>query len=318
MVPTPAGPANYTPAITASPARHEFTIAADFVGLRLDQALARLMPEHSRSRIRTWIDAGRVSVSGETGAAKRKLYGGERVVVSPLTDPRATAFVAQPLPLSIVYEDDALIVVDKPAGLVVHPGSGNWDGTLANALLHHAPQLAGVARAGIVHRLDKDTSGLLVVAKTATAQTDLVRQLQARTVRREYLALVQGTVARGGRIDAPLGRHPVKRTSMAVVAAGKPAVTHYEVRERFEVSTLLSCRLETGRTHQIRVHLASLKYPLVGDRTYGRRHGIAFRRQALHAWRLALVHPVTRELVQWESPLPDDFAALLASLREPA
>jgi 23S rRNA pseudouridine1911/1915/1917 synthase len=276
------------------------------------------MPEHSRSRIRTWIDAGRVSVSGETGAAKRKLYGGERVVVSPLADPRATAFVAQPLPLSIVYEDDALLVVDKPAGLVVHPGSGNWDGTLANALLHHAPQLGAVARAGIVHRLDKDTSGLLVVAKTATAQTDLVRQLQARTVRREYLALVQGTVARGGRIDAPLGRHPVKRTSMAVVAAGKPAVTHYEVRERFEASTLLSCRLETGRTHQIRVHLASLKYPLVGDRTYGRRHGIAFRRQALHAWRLALVHPVTRELVQWESPLPDDFAALLASLREPA
>jgi len=276
------------------------------------------MPEHSRSRIRTWIDAGRVSVSGETGAAKRKLYGGERVVVSPLADPRATAFVAQPLPLSIVYEDDALLVVDKPAGLVVHPGSGNWDGTLANALLHHAPQLGAFARAGIVHRLDKDTSGLLVVAKTATAQTDLVRQLQARTVRREYLALVQGTVARGGRIDAPLGRHPVKRTSMAVVAAGKPAVTHYEVRERFEASTLLSCRLETGRTHQIRVHLASLKYPLVGDRTYGRRHGIAFRRQALHAWRLALVHPVTRELVQWESPLPDDFAALLASLREPA
>ena len=236
----------------------------------------------------------------------------------PLSDPRATAFVAQPLPLSIVYEDEALIVVDKPAGLVVHPGSGNWDGTLANALLHHAPQLAGVARAGIVHRLDKDTSGLLVVAKTETAQTDLVRQLQARSVRREYLALVQGRVARGGRIDAPLGRHPVKRTSMAVVAAGKPAVTHYEVRERFAASTLLSCRLETGRTHQIRVHLASLKYPLVGDRTYGRRHGIAFRRQALHAWRLALVHPVTRELVQWESPLPDDFAALLASLRESA
>jgi 23S rRNA pseudouridine1911/1915/1917 synthase len=315
MVPTPAGPANYTPALAPPAARCEFTIGADLGGLRLDQALARLMPEHSRSRIRTWIDAGRVSVGGETAAAKRKLYGGERILVLPLADPRVSAFVAQSLPLAIVYEDDALIVVDKPAGLVVHPGSGNWDGTLANALLHHAPQLAAVARAGIVHRLDKDTSGLLVVAKTPTAQTDLVRQLQARTVRREYLALVHGVIARGGRIDAPLGRHPVKRTSMAVVATGKPAVTHYEVRERFGACTLLACRLETGRTHQIRVHLASLQHPVVGDRTYGRRHGVGFARQALHAWRLALVHPVTRAAVHWQSPLPDDFAALLAALR---
>jgi 23S rRNA pseudouridine1911/1915/1917 synthase len=315
MVPAPATRANYTPAVAASSARCEFTIAAEFGGLRLDQALARLMPEHSRSRIRTWIDAGRVTVDGETAAAKRKLFGGERIVVLPLADPRAAAFVAQALPLAIVYEDEALIVVDKPAGLVVHPGSGNWDGTLANALLHHAPQLAAVARAGIVHRLDKDTSGLLVVAKTPTAQTDLVRQLQARTVRREYLALVRGRIAHGGRIDAPLGRHPVRRTAMAVVAAGKPAVTHYEVRERFADCTLLACRLETGRTHQIRVHLASLQHPLVGDRTYGRGQASTFRRQALHAWRLALVHPLTRELVQWESPLPSDFATLLASLR---
>ena len=273
------------------------------------------MPEHSRSRIRTWIDAGRVSVGGETAPAKRKLYGGERIVVSPLADPRMAAFVAQPLPLAIVHEDDALLVVDKPAGLVVHPGSGNWDGTLANALLHHAPQLAAVARAGIVHRLDKDTSGLLVVAKTPAAQTDLVRQLQAHTVRREYLALVHGAVARGGKIDAPLGRHPIKRTAMAVVATGKPAVTHYEVRERFAACTLLACRLETGRTHRIRVPLASLQHPLVGDRTYGRRPAVAFARQALHAWRLALVHPRTRAAMQWESPLPDDFAELLASMR---
>jgi 23S rRNA pseudouridine1911/1915/1917 synthase len=315
MVPIPAEPANYTPAREPPAARREFVIAADLGGLRLDQALARLMPEHSRSRIRTWIDAGRVSVGGETAPAKHKLYGGEHIVVSPLADPRLAAFVAQPLPISIVHEDDTLLVVDKPAGLVVHPGSGNWDGTLANALLHHAPQLAAVARAGIVHRLDKDTSGLLVVAKTPAAQTDLVRQLQARTVRREYLALVHGAVARGGRIDAPLGRHPVKRTAMAVVAKGKPAVTHYEVCERFAACTLLSCRLETGRTHQIRVHLASLQHPLVGDRTYGRRQVGAFARQALHAWRLALVHPRTRAVLQWESPLPDDFAALLASLR---
>jgi 23S rRNA pseudouridine1911/1915/1917 synthase len=216
--------------------------------------------------------------------------------------------------------------------MVVHPGNGNWDGTLANALLHHAPQLAGVARAGIVHRLDKDTTGLLVVAKTDTAQTDLVRQLQARSVRREYLALAAGDIVRGGRIDAPIGRHPVKRTSMAIVAAGKHAVTHYEVRERFGDSTLVLCRLETGRTHQIRVHLASIGHPLIGDRGYGRGPRVArgggrvvhrqasdvpvFPRQALHAHRLGLVHPVTRQTMTWESPLPDDLSALLDALRQ--
>ncbi len=306
--------ADYTPAVTPA-ARREFTIAAEFSGLRLDQALARLMPEHSRSRIRTWIDAGRVCVSGETAQAKRKLLGGERIVLAVPAEPAAAALLAQALPLTIVYEDDSLIIVDKPAGLVVHPGAGNRDGTLANALLHHAATLAGVPRAGIVHRLDKDTSGLLAVAKTLAAHTDLVRQLQARSVRRDYLALAYGVIARGGTIDAPVGRHPVKRTSMAVVAAGKPAVTHYDVRERFAACTLLACRLETGRTHQIRVHLASLGHPLVGDRTYGRRSSIAFHRQALHAWRLALEHPRTRQTMQWESPLPSDLAALLRSLR---
>jgi 23S rRNA pseudouridine1911/1915/1917 synthase len=306
--------ANYNPA-TAPVAARELTIPAEFAGLRLDQALAKLLPEHSRSRIRTWIDAGRVRIAGGASPAKQKLFGGERVVVEPLPDPRQTGFVAQELPLAIVYEDDALIVLDKPAGLVVHPGSGHWDGTLANALLHHRPELAAVARAGIVHRLDKDTSGLLVVAKTPTVQTDLVRQLQARTVRREYLALAHGVVARGGVIDAPIARHPVKRTSMAVVASGKRAVTHYEVRERFANCTLLACRLETGRTHQIRVHLAALHHPLVGDPAYGRRKGVAFHRQALHAWRLGLEHPVTRLTVSWQSPLPPDFASLLESLR---
>ncbi len=296
-------------------AARELTIPAELAGFRLDQALARLLPEHSRSRIRTWIDAGRVSVAGTALSAKQKVFGGDRVRVEPLADPRTSPLAAQPLPLAIVYEDDALIVVDKPAGLVVHPGSGHWDGTLANALLHHCPQLAQVARAGIVHRLDKDTTGLLVIAKTPTAQTDLVRQLQARTVRREYLALVQGAVPHGGIIDAPIARHPVKRTSMAVVATGKRAVTHYEVRERFSTCTLLACRLETGRTHQIRVHLAALLHPLVGDPEYGRRRGIAFHRQALHAWRLGLAHPSTRRPMRWQSPLPADFAALLASLR---
>jgi 23S rRNA pseudouridine1911/1915/1917 synthase len=283
--------------------------------MRLDQALAQLMPEHSRSRIRTWIDAGRVTLAGAVVDAKRRLGGGERIVVVPLLDPRAVPFTPQPIPLTVVYEDAALIVVDKPAGLVVHPGSGNWNGTLANALLHHAPTLASVARAGIVHRLDKDTSGLLVVARTAMAQTDLVRQMQSRSVRREYIALAMGDIARGGTVDAPIGRHPVKRTSMAVVRTGKPAVTRYEVRERFGECTLLTCRLETGRTHQIRVHLASLGHPLVGDPAYGRGRSIAFPRQALHAWRLGLVHPITHEPMQWEAPLPADFAALLAALR---
>jgi 23S rRNA pseudouridine1911/1915/1917 synthase len=314
IVATPVAAANYNPAETASATR-ELTIPAELAGLRLDQALARLLPEHSRSRIRTWIDAGRVSVDGGALAAKQKLCGGEQVRVSPLADPRAGPLAAQALPLAIAHEDAAIIVVDKPAGLVVHPGSGHWDGTLANALLHHCPSLAAVARAGIVHRLDKDTSGLLVVAKTPVAHTDLVRQLQARAMRREYLALVHGALARGGSVDAPIARHPVRRTTMAVVATGKPSVTHYEVRERFASCTLLACRLETGRTHQIRVHLSALGHPLVGDPAYGRRRGIAFHRQALHAWRLGLVHPVTRRPMSWQSELPEDFAALLASLR---
>jgi 23S rRNA pseudouridine1911/1915/1917 synthase len=309
--------------------------------MRLDQALAQLMPQHSRSRLRSWIDAGRVTVAGAPAAAKQKLSAGERITVAPLADPRAVPFVAQALPLTIVHEDDALMVIDKPAGLVVHPGNGNWDGTLANALLHHAPSLANVARAGIVHRLDKDTSGLLVVAKTDIAQTDLVRQLQARTVRREYLALASGDIASNGKVDAPIGRHPVRRTSMAVVPAGRHAVTHFEVRERFGDSTLLLCRLETGRTHQIRVHLASIGHPLIGDPAYGGRSAVAargrstvpagrrpattavgaiggnavFPRQALHAWRLGILHPVTKEAMAWESPLPEDFSALLDGLR---
>src|SRR5689334_12419626 len=284
--------------------------------MRLDRALAALLPEHSRSRIRTWIDAGHVLLGGAPADASRKVGGGERVVVDPLFDPAATTFAPQALPLTIVHEDDALLVIDKPAGMVVHPGNGNRDGTLANALLHHAPQLAAVARAGIVHRLDKDTSGLLVVAKTEIAQTDLVRQLQARIVHREYLALAVGDIVRGGAIDAPIGRHPVRRTSMAIVATGKEAVTRYEVRERFGDCTLLACRLETGRTHQIRVHLASIGHPLVGDPAYGRKRGLAFGRQALHAWRLGLVHPSTRQSMHWESRLPTDFAALLAVLRD--
>ena len=312
----PLASQNYNPAPDAEDgnAAIAVTIPANYAGLRLDQALARLLPAHSRSRIRTWIDAGNVTLSGSVLEAKQRLAGGERVLVVPLPEAQ-TELKPQQISLSIVYEDEALIVIDKPPGLVVHPGSGNWSGTLANALLHHSPALSGVARAGIVHRLDKDTSGLLVVAKTEIVRTELVRQLQARSVHREYLALAAGDIARSGTIDAPIGRHPLKRTSMAVVGSGKPAVTHYEVRERFSDYTLLACRLETGRTHQIRVHLASIRHPLVGDPAYGRRGGVAFPRQALHAWRLGLVHPATGKPIQWESPLPADFATLLVALR---
>lgn len=298
---------------------------AECAGLRLDQTLARLLPQHSRSRLQAWLREGRVYVEGVADAdAKHKVWGGETIRVVSLPDPRSTRDVAEEIALSILHEDDDILVIDKPAGLVVHPGSGNWQGTLLNALLHHSPALAEIPRAGIVHRLDKQTSGLLVVAKTLAAQTDLVRQLQARSVKREYLALVHGVVSAGGTVDAPIGRHPTQRVKMAVVAAhGKEARTHFSVRERFDAATLLECRLETGRTHQIRVHMASIKHPLVGDPVYGRRGGAsplltAFARQALHAWRLSLLHPSTHCEMSWESPLPADFAGLLQSLHRPA
>jgi 23S rRNA pseudouridine1911/1915/1917 synthase len=304
------------------PRVHRLTVPADAAGRRLDQALAELLSHHSRTRLKGWIEAGLVRVDAEVVTTPRhKLAGGESLVV---TEGRAAvegAVEAQDIALAIVFEDDALIVVDKPPGLVVHPGSGNRDGTLQNALLHHAPGLAALPRAGIVHRLDKDTSGLLVVAKTPEAQTDLVRQLAARTVKREYLALAHGDLARATTIDAPIGRHPTQRTSMAVVERGKPARTHVEIVERFGVATLLRCSLETGRTHQIRVHLAAFGHPLLGDPTYRGRHAVtrsalpAFPRQALHAHRLGLAHPVTRKTMQWESPLPADFAALIDALR---
>jgi 23S rRNA pseudouridine1911/1915/1917 synthase len=297
------------------------TVPAECAGLRVDAALARMFPQHSRSRLQGWLKDGLIRVDGAAASASRKLLGGERVDFAPPPAPAATA-IAEDIALPIVFEDADLIVIDKPAGLVVHPGNGNESGTLMNALLHHAPQLAAVPRAGIVHRLDKETSGLLVVAKTLAAQTDLVRQLQARTVKRHYLALALGRVERDGVVDAPIGRHPVQRVKMAVVrgAAGKEARTHYHVVERFARATLLECRLETGRTHQIRVHLASIGHPLAGDPTYGKTCSgdarlDAFRRQALHARRLALLHPGSGVEMSWESPPPADFTALLESLR---
>ncbi|MCP5268895.1 MAG: 23S rRNA pseudouridine(1911/1915/1917) synthase RluD [Zoogloeaceae bacterium] len=293
----------------------------DCGGVRLDIVLSGLLPQHSRNRLQGWIREGRVSVSGNVVLEpKQKLWGGESITVDEALDDQCAASTPEAIPLNVVFEDETLIVIDKPAGLVVHPAAGNWSGTLLNALLHHAPQLTSVPRAGIVHRLDKDTSGLLVVAKTLEAQTDLVRQLQARTVKREYQALARGEVERGGTVDAAIGRHPIQRTKMAVVMGGKPARTHFRVVERFSTCTLIECSLETGRTHQIRVHLDHIGHPLVGDPVYGRGanrvpRGPAFDRQFLHARKLGLVHPVSGRSMLWKSPLPDDMAELLEQLR---
>jgi 23S rRNA pseudouridine1911/1915/1917 synthase len=319
----------------------ERSVPPELAGLRLDQALARLFPEHSRSRLQAWVRAGRVTVDARRPAdVKRKVWGGERVALAAAPAGAADAYAPQPISLAVVYEDDAIMVIDKPAGLVVHPGAGHREGTLANALLHRVPVLAGVPRAGLVHRLDKDTTGLLVVAKTLPAHVHLVRQLAARTVKREYLALVHGRVPAGGEVDAPIGRHPTARTRMAVTARGKPARTRYRVVERFADATLLGVELDTGRTHQIRVHMRAIGHPIVGDPTYGRRaasddgkrvgtrrgrragaraetHELlaAFPRQALHAARLGLVHPATGAACEWRSELPRDIRELLDRLR---
>lgn len=299
-------------------------------GLRLDQALSKSLPDYSRSRLQGWIKEGLVLVDDQPASAKQKVWGGERVEVKPQPRPEESAFKAQDISLPIVYEDAHILVINKPAGMVVHPAAGNWEGTLLNALLHHAPQLKDLPRAGIVHRLDKDTSGLLVVAKTIAAQTSLVRQLQARTVKREYRAIVWGEVWQNGTVETQIGRHPHARTKMAVTrVGGKPAITHYEVLERFAVHTYLRCRLETGRTHQIRVHMQHLGAPLVGDPVYGMR-GIVpnkaitptlrealkkFKRQALHAVRLGLIHPATGEPMEWQAELPEDMKMLLEAMR---
>ena len=302
-------------------ARQALRVPGGDGGLRLDQGLVRLWPRHSRSRLQNWIREGRVRVDGVViTEPKHKLWGGELVELEEALDEKALSSRPEAIPLNIVHEDEAIIILDKPAGLVVHPGSGNWSGTLLNALLHHDPALEHVPRAGIVHRLDKETSGLMVVARTLEAQTDLVRQLLARTVKRYYQALVRGSVERDGSVDAPIGRHPTQRTKMAVVKTGKPARTHYRVVERFVDCTLVECALETGRTHQIRVHMTSIGHPLVGDPVYGGGTsrvpiGPEFARQALHARRLGLVHPLTGKAMLWKSNVPEDMAELIATAR---
>ncbi|MBA2780950.1 23S rRNA pseudouridine(1911/1915/1917) synthase RluD [Billgrantia kenyensis] len=303
-------------------------VPTSLAGSRLDQAAAELFAEHSRERLKQWIKQGALTVDGRPGKPKDKVAGGERLELTATLE-EETRFEAEDIPLAVVHEDDEVLVIDKPAGLVVHPAAGNPDGTLLNALLHHCPGLAAVPRAGIVHRLDKDTTGLMVVAKTLAAQTALVEQLQARTVSREYDAVCVGVMTSGSTVDAPIGRHPKDRKRQAVHPSGKPAVTHYRVVERFRAHTHVRCRLETGRTHQIRVHMAHRRFPLVGDPVYGGRLKLppgasealkellrGFPRQALHARKLAFLHPGSGETVAFRAPLPDDLLLLIDYLRD--
>jgi len=303
-------------------------IGNEQAGQRLDQALAALFSDYSRARLQQWIRQGNVLVDGQLRKPKDKVFSGDEVLLRASFEAQVPC-APEAIPLDLVYEDELLLVVNKPAGLVVHPAAGNPDGTLQNALLHHDPTLVDLPRAGIVHRLDKDTTGLMVVAKTVIAHKTLVEALQAREVKREYRALVVGRPTAGGTVDAPIGRHPSRRTKMAVVMSGKHAVTHYRIAERFRIHTLLAVHLETGRTHQIRVHMTHIHYPLVGDSVYGGRLKLppaahvytrqmlqSFRRQALHAYRLGLTHPATGESMEWQADIPPDMQGLLDCLRQ--
>ncbi len=303
-------------------------IPVEQAGQRLDQALALLRPEITRSQWQQWIESGRVLLNGVPPRKRDRVKGGETVRVEiPAVQP--SGHVAEAIPLAVVYEDDTILVIDKPPGLVVHPGAGNPEGTLLNALLHHAPGLDALPRAGIVHRLDKNTSGLLVVAKTEAARQGLIAQLQDRSMSREYQAVVNGILITGTKVEAPIGRHRTDRTRMAVTERGKPAVSHVRVMKKFRAHTLVQVKLESGRTHQIRVHMAHIQYPVFGDPVYGGRAKLpkgasaklievlqGFKRQALHAGRLALIHPVTGERMQWEAPLPADMRELISVLEK--
>ncbi len=304
----------------------DLTIPMDFAGQRLDQVLAELLQEYSRTRLKAWIEGGQVLVEGKQLRPKDPVMGGEQVRVSPVFEADSRV-QAEPIDLDIAFEDKHLLVINKPAGLVVHPGAGNPDGTLQNALLHYDPSMAVLPRAGIVHRIDKDTSGLLVVARTLEAHTALTEMIEAHAVQRHYEAVCVGVMTAGGTIDKPIDRHPTDRVKMAIRSSGRDAVTHYRVITRFRAHTHVRLQLETGRTHQIRVHLSHIGYPLIGDGVYGKRLVIPknstpafadmlrnFNRQALHAAKLEFAHPITGKQVAVEAPLPADMKLLLKSL----
>jgi 23S rRNA pseudouridine1911/1915/1917 synthase len=322
---------DYSPALPASPPATanptQVVVPLSLAGQRLDQALAVLFPTFSRSRLATLVKAGEITIGEAVAQPKTKLIGGEVLRLNLKARDEDTSFVAEEIALNLVHEDPSFIVIDKPKDMVVHPAAGNWTGTLLNAMLFHYPETSHVPRAGIVHRLDKDTTGLMVIARTEAAQLSLVRQLQARSVARGYLALVRGLVDGDGTVDAPIGRHPRDRIKMAVANStetGKPAITHYRALEQFRFHTLLECRLETGRTHQIRVHMASIGHALEGDSVYGRGvRGLTpslqpavsvFNRQALHARTLAFHHPETGVEVSFAAEIPDDFATLIEAV----
>ncbi len=305
-------------------------VPPELAGQRLDKVAAQLFPDFSRTELTRWISAGSLRVDGVPAKPKVKLAGGERLELRAALEPREDWRSAEALPLNVLFEDDDVLVLDKPAGLVVHPGAGNASGTLVNALLHHRPALAALPRAGVVHRLDKDTSGVMVVAASPAAQRALTRQIAERAVHRCYVCLAEGRMVAGMNVDKPIGRDPHVRTRQAVRDDGKPAYTELRVLERLRAHTLVEAVLGTGRTHQIRVHMQSVGYPLVGDKRYGARgrvppgaapaliealHG--FGRQALHAWQLEFTHPVREtELLRFDAPLPDDFERLLTQLRD--
>lgn len=300
----------------------------EMAGMRLDQVLAELFPDYSRSKLQTWVKAGRVQVNGVPLKVKDKIDGGELITLD--AEPEVVIHAEpEPIALDIVFEDKSILIVNKPAGLVVHPAVGNWNGTLLNALLNHDASLETLPRGGIIHRLDKDTSGLLMIAKTLQAHHSLTQQLQERTITREYLAICRGRMTAGGTINEPIGRHPQDRLRYVVHDAGKEAITHYRVVHRFTRHTLIRVKLETGRTHQIRVHMTHIRFPLLGDPMYGGRFQMpancseqlekelrSFKRQALHAEKLGLIHPVTDEYMEWVQPMPDDMVRLLAALAD--
>lgn len=308
--------------------KQQMTVPDALAGLRLDQALAQMFPDYSRSRLKAWLIDGVVLVDGEKRRPKDRVDGGEEIELNAVAE-IAVRSEPEPIRLDIVFEDESMLVINKQAGLVVHPGAGNPKGTLMNGLLHHVPSLEELPRAGIVHRLDKDTTGLMLVGKTLAAHTALVRALAERDVSRHYVAICQGVLTGGGVIDEPIGRHPVDRTRMSVRDNGRPAVTHYTVRERFRAHTFVNVRLETGRTHQIRVHFAHRRHALVGDVAYGGRLAIPsgasdalidalrrFKRQSLHAARLQLLHPTSGEELEFEASTPEDLVTLIGVLRD--